>query len=318
MAERTTLHDPARVGGETECASSAAGPWRMAWRRFKKNRMAMVALSFNVLLILVAFAAPWLAPYSYNSQFRGAEKAAPLERKWSRLPGEEQQQERLFLLGTDHIARDNLTRILYGAQVSLLVGVLATLVSLAIGVLVGLLSGFYGGWVDACLMRLTDTIFAFPSVLLAVAITASVEYSGLWVVFLALGLVGWTGIARVVRSQAITTKTLDYVVAARALGASPFAILFRHILPNCLGPIIVVGTLAIGGNILGEAGLSFLGLGVQEPFPSWGGMLSDAQSDYTEAWWLAVFPGLAIVFTVLAFNLSGDGLRDALDPRAKK
>jgi ABC-type dipeptide/oligopeptide/nickel transport system permease subunit len=305
--------------GTAPLASQApASPWQMAWRRLKKNRAALCALAFNGLLVVVAMAAPLLAPYSYEAQFRGAEQAAPMERKTSRRPGDEEARERLFVLGTDINARDNLSRIIYGARVSLLVGVLATLISLAIGVLVGLLAGYYGGWIDACLMRFTDTVFAFPSVLLAVAITAAIDEPGLWVVFLALGLVGWTSIARVVRSQAISIKTLDYVLAARALGTGNTGILLRHILPNCLGPIIVVATLTVGGNILGEAGLSFLGLGVQEPYPSWGGMLANAQSQYVNAWWLAVFPGLAIVITVLAFNLFGDGLRDALDPRARK
>ncbi|MCY3023984.1 MAG: ABC transporter permease, partial [Planctomycetota bacterium] len=152
----------------------------------------------------------------------------------------------------------------------------------------------------------------------AVAITAVFDKPSLWVVFLALGAVGWTGLARIVRSQVLSITTLDYVAAARALGVGDGRILLRHILPNCLGPIMVVATWSVGGNILGEAGLSFLGLGVQEPYPSWGGMLAEARENYREAWWLGVFPGLAIVLTVLAFNLLGDGLRDAMDPKARK
>lgn len=292
-----------------------AGPWQILWRRLKRNRLALAAFGVVVLIAVLALGAEAVAPYGYKDQFRGGEQQAPNSTKLTRRPGDDAPAERYFLLGTDANARDVFSRIVYGARVSLAVGLLATLVSLVIGLVVGLLSGFYGGWIDACLMRFTDTVFAFPSVLLAVAITATVDKPSLEVVFLALGLVGWTGIARVVRSQVLTIKTQDFVVASRALGARGFHVLVRQILPNCWGPVIVVTTLAIGGNILGEAGLSFLGLGVQEPYPSWGGMLADAQERYKDAWWLGVFPGLMIVVTVLAFNLFGDGLRDALDPR---
>jgi ABC-type dipeptide/oligopeptide/nickel transport system permease subunit len=278
------------------------------WRRLRANRAALAALVFLCGLLLVALFAPVFAPHGYQEQFRGAEAQPPL----SRLSAETQA---FFVLGTDNNARDTLSRLIYGARVSLAVGVVAALIALAMGVVIGLASGFYQGWLDALLMRFTDTVFAFPSVLLAVAITAVFDKPSLWVVFLALGLVGWTGLARIVRSQVLSLATLDYVAAARALGVNNTRILWRHILPNCLGPIVVVATLAVGSNILGEAGLSFLGLGVQEPYPSWGGMLAEARENYREAWWLGVFPGLAIVLTVLAFNLLGDGLRDALDPK---
>lgn len=295
-----------------------AGPWGMMTRRLTKNRAALAALGVIGVLIFVAVFAPFIAPYKYEDLFRGAEHVPP---GWSGscMRVEDAREEtRTFLLGTDPNARDTFSRILYGTRVSLAVGLLATAISLFLGIGIGLLSGFHGGWLDAVLMRFTDTVFAFPSVLLAVAITAVFDKPSLWVVFLALGLVGWTGIARLVRSQVLTVKTLDYVAAARALGSSNTRILLRHVLPNCLGPIVVAGTLSIGGNILGEAGLSFLGLGVQEPYPSWGGMLANARQHYQDFWWLGVFPGLAIVATVLAFNLFGDGLRDALDPRARK
>ncbi|MCZ7644579.1 MAG: ABC transporter permease [Planctomycetota bacterium] len=295
-----------------------AGPWRTLLRRLRRNRAALVALVVIAVLIALALGAAWFAPHAYQDQFRGAEMKPPGTRQLTRRPGELEEASRAFVLGTDVNARDILSRMIYGARVSLSVGILATLVSLALGVLIGLLSGYFGGWLDACLMRLTDTVFAFPSVLLAVAITAVFDKPSFLVVFFALGLVGWTGIARVVRSQVLSVKTLDYIAAARALGAGHGRILLYHVLPNCLGPIVVLGTLSVGGNILGEAGLSFLGLGVQEPYPSWGGMLADAQGHYRDAWWLAVFPGLAIVATVLAFNLFGDGLRDALDPRTQK
>ena len=224
--------------------------------------------------------------------------------------------KKFFLLGTDYNARDTFSRMIYGARVSLAVGIVASAIGLFIGMLIGVLSGFYSGWIDSVLMRFTDTVFAFPSVLLAVAITAVFDKPNLGIVFLALGAVGWTGLARIVRSQVLSIKTLDYIAAARSLGASNARILFYQILPNCFGNIVAVLTLSVGGNILGEAGLSFLGLGVQEPYPSWGAMLAEARENYREAWWLGVFPGLAIVLTVLAFNLLGDGLRDALDRKS--
>ncbi|MGD0093651.1 MAG: ABC transporter permease [Planctomycetota bacterium] len=295
-----------------EHVHSEAGPWRRLWRRLKTNRAALAALVFLTVLAGLAVFAPWVAPHGYQEQFRGAETRPPLSRTLTA------GREATFLLGTDQNARDTFSRLVYGARVSVSVGLVAALISLAAGVLVGLASGFYQGLADALLMRLTDTVFAFPSVLLAVAITAVFDKPSLWVVFLALGTVGWTGLARVVRAQVLAVKTLDYVAAAHALGVSNARILWRHILPNCAGPIVVVATLSIGGNILGEAGLSFLGLGVQEPYPSWGGMLAEARENYRYAWWLGVFPGLAIVFTVLAFNLLGDGLRDAFDPRTQE
>ncbi|MBI3829078.1 MAG: ABC transporter permease [Planctomycetes bacterium] len=312
------MPDPAPLEASALASHAPAGPWRMLWRRLARNRAALCALGVIGLLALVALLAPVLAPYEYSYQFRGAEHVPP---GWSgscRRPEEAQAAERSFLMGTDPNARDTCSRIVYGTRVSLTVGVVATFISLLIGIAVGLFSGFYGGWIDAVFMRVTDTVFAFPSVLLAVAITAVFDRPSLWVVFMALGLVGWTSIARLVRSQVLSVRTLDYITAARALGGGDARILWRHILPNCLGPIVVAGTLSIGGNILGEAGLSFLGLGVQEPYPSWGGMLANARQHYQDYWWLGVFPGLAIVITVLAFNLFGDGLRDALDPRAQK
>ncbi|MBE7462844.1 MAG: ABC transporter permease [Planctomycetes bacterium] len=312
------MSDAPRAEATVALAAEPAGPWRLAWRRLRRNRAALFALGVLTILTVIALGAPLWAPYDYARQFQGAERVPP---GWSgevRDAANGDMRASRHWLGTDDNGRDTLSRIVYGARVSLLVGILATLVSLVLGVAVGLVAGFHGGWLDAALMRVTDTVYAFPSVLLAVAITAVFDRPSLWVVFLALGLVGWTGIARLVRSQVLTVKTLDYITAARAMGAGSARILVRHVLPNCLGPIVVAGTLALGGNILGEAGLSFLGLGVQEPYPSWGGMLANARQNYQYYWWLAVFPGAAIVITVLAFNLFGDGLRDALDPRARR
>lgn len=285
------------------------------WDRLFNNSRSLTAIGILLFMLLLALSAGSLAPYDYKGQMRGSENIGPCFS---------------HLFGTDLLGRDILSRVMYGARVSLLIGISATLLSLVIGVTLGLCSGYFGGKVDAVLMRFTDTVSAFPTLLLAIAITALykrepalnpeilVMNPSFWILFFALGVVGWTSIARVVRAQVLTIKTLDYVTAARALGGDDVRIMFRHVLPNCLSPIIVLATLAIGGNILGEAGLSFLGLGIQDPFPSWGGMLSDAKSYFKDNWWLAVFPGTAIVLTVLSFNLLGDGLRDALDPKAQK
>jgi peptide/nickel transport system permease protein len=279
---------------------SPLSPGRLALRRLMRNPRTIVAFALVAAMVLMALSANLLAPYSYKFQARGSENLPPGGQFW---------------LGTDYLGRDILSRVMYGAQVSMLVGIVATAISLFIGVNMGLLAGYFGGKVDAFLMRVTDTFAAFPSLLLAVAITALYDKPSFLILFIALGVVGWTGTARIVRAQVLTIATQDYVTAARALGTRNSRIVFRHILPNCVSPIIVIATLSVGGNILAEAGLSFLGLGVQEPFPSWGGMLSDARSYFHNYWWLAVFPGLAIVLTVLAFNLLGDGLRDALDPK---
>jgi peptide/nickel transport system permease protein len=307
----TTAAAPGQAPGTTD-ASAPLSPGLIVWRKMIRNPRTIAALALVLLMIFMALSANFIAPHSYKEQVRGSELKAPSTN---------------FVFGTDDLGRDVLSRVMYGSQISMLVGLCATGLSLLIGVVIGLVSGYFGGKVDALLMRATDTVAAFPSLLLAVAITAIFERGpaqpdqwlitqpAVIILFIALGVVGWTGIARLVRSQVLSIKTLDYVSAARALGASNTRIMFRHVLPNCISPIIVVATLAVGGNILGEAGLSFLGLGIQDPFPSWGGMLSTAQGYFRDSWWVAVFPGLAIVATVLSFNLLGDGLRDAMDPK---
>jgi peptide/nickel transport system permease protein len=283
-----------------EVSGTGQSPGQLALRRMFRNPRTLAALAVVMVMVLIAVLAGVVAPYDYKDQVRGSEHTPPGTQ---------------FAMGSDYLGRDILSRIMYGARVSVTVGIVATALSMFIGINVGLIAGYVGGWVDAALMRLTDTFSAFPSLLLAIPITALAERPSFSIVFIALGVVGWTGTARVVRAQVLTVKSMDYVTAAKALGAPSRRIIFRHILPNCVSPIIVIATLAVGGNILAEAGLSFLGLSVQDPFPSWGGMLSEARSYFHNFWWVAVFPGLAIVLTVLSFNLLGDGLRDALDPK---
>lgn len=221
-----------------------------------------------------------------------------------------------FWLGTDNFGRDILTRIIYGARISIEVGFIASTLSLLIGTMLGLLAGYYGRWVDTIIMRLTDIMFGFPALLFLIGITAAFEPS-LTVVFFAIGFVSWPSMARVVRGQVLSVKELEYVQAAQVLGLNDLRILFRHILPNCLAPVIVAYTMGIAGAIMAEASLSFLGLGAQPPTPSWGAMINYGKDFLRVAPWMSIYPGIAIAITVLGFNLLGDGLRDALDPKMK-
>jgi len=219
-------------------------------------------------------------------------------------------------LGTDQLGRDVLTRMLHGARVSLTVGFVAVGVSITIGIFIGSIAGYFGGWIDSILMRLVDMMMCFPSFFLILTIVAIVEPS-VYNVMIVIGLTGWTGTARLIRAEFLTLKERDYAVAARALGARNRVIIFKHILPNAMAPILVSATLGIAGAILTEAGLSFLGLGVQPPVATWGNILSEGRIYVLDAPWLAVFPGIAILVTVLAFNLLGEGFRDAIDPRLR-
>jgi len=277
-------------------------PFGLAWLRFRRSKTALAGLTIVGLLALVAVFASWLAPFPYDEPFDDDLGKGPSLKHW---------------LGVDELGRDILSRIIFGARVSFQIGFAATAVSLLIGVALGTLAGFYSGWVDAVLMRLTDTFYAFPGILLAIGITAAFDEPSIIIVFIALGLVGWTGIARIVRGEVLKLREMEYVQAARAVGGRDAGIIFRHILPNCIGPVVVVATLRVASNILAEAGLSFLGIGVQPPQPSWGGMLASARDYLIAHWWMCFFPGLAIMVTVLGFNLLGDGLRDALDPKMR-
>jgi ABC-type dipeptide/oligopeptide/nickel transport system permease subunit len=260
----------------------------------------LAGLAVVVALALAAAAAPWLAP---GDPYRGELTAA------LRAPST------AFPLGTDAQGRDVLSRVLFGARLSLAVGLTSQLISLASGLLLGLLAGFRGRWVDAVVMRAADVTLAFPSLLLLIAVAAAVRPS-LPVVCVVIGAVGWAGMARLVRGQVLVARGLDYVQAARALGASDARLVARHVLPNVLGPIIVAATLGVGSAIMAEAALSFVGLGAQPPTPSWGAMIAEGRDLLRVAPWVSLFPGLAIGLTVFGVNLVGDGLRDALDVRA--
>ncbi len=296
--------------------------------RLWKNPLTALGMVLVAAAITAAVLCPWLSPFDPTSQFRGYQFKPP----GSRFTEEDRQTEQgeggkagsSFAMGTDIHGRDVLSRVLYGARISMLVGVVATLLNLLIGVAIGILAGFYGGWLDSLLMRVTDTFFAFPGTLLAIIILATLSASlgdsydpGMLGLFLALGLTGWTGIARVIRGTVLSLKEREFVEAARAIGCRDLRIMLVHILPNCMAPVIVLGTMQVAYNILSEAGLSFLGLGVQAPAASWGGMLADARPFFKENWWWGLFPGLALGLAVLGFNLFGDGLRDVLDPRLR-
>ena len=269
-------------------------------RRITRSRWTLAGLAVVVALALAAAAAPWLAP---GDPYRG-ELAAALRAPSTAFP-----------LGTDAQGRDVLSRVLFGARLSLAVGLTSQVVSLATGLLLGLLAGFRGRWVDALVMRAADVTLAFPSLLLLIAVAAAVRPS-LPVVCVVIGAVGWAGMARLVRGQVLVARGLDYVQAARALGASDVRLVARHVLPNVLGPIIVAATLGVGSAIMAEAALSFVGLGAQPPTPSWGAMIAEGRDLLRVAPWVSLFPGLAIGLTVFGVNLVGDGLRDALDVRA--
>ena len=273
-------------------------------RSLRRNPVALISLVVLVAIVVIALAAPALAPHDPTMQSLRLRLRPP---SW--LPGGEPGH----FLGTDPLGRDMLSRILHGARVSILVGVLAVLIQTVIGVGVGLVSGFYGGAVDNVFMRLADVQQAIPFLVLVVAVAAVVGPSFLNTVLI-LGVTGWVTYGRVVRAQVLSLMQLEYVTASRALGGKDARVMLRHLLPNLVAPITVVATLTISAMILIEASLSFLGLGVPPPTPTWGGMVADGRNYLVNAWWVSVFPGTAIFVTVLVINLVGDWLREALDP----
>jgi peptide/nickel transport system permease protein len=275
------------------------------WKRFRKNKLAVIGLVVFIILILVGIFAPWLAPHKIDDSVSLDETNLP--------PGWKHP------FGTDSLGGDVLSRAILGTRVSLCVALVAMVCTLAIGITYGSVSGYFGGVIDNIMMRIVDAIQSIPSLFLLLMI-ASIVVPSIWTTVFVLSIVGWTGMARIVRSEILSLKQRDFVEAARATGEFKPSIIFYHILPNAIAPITVIATLDIAGNILSEAGLSFLGLGIQPPTPSWGNMLTQAQ-DLTNLLmypWVAIFPGLCILIAVLSVNFVGDGLRDALDPRNKK
>lgn len=269
-------------------------------RRFKKHKLAVAGLIFTLLLFAVALLAPWIAPhdpYLVTGEFSAAPSAE-------------------YLLGTDQVGRDVLSRLIYGTQISILVGFVSVAVYVTVGTLIGLASAYFGGWLDMLVMRVTDMFMAFPF-MMVILVVVSVLGPSLATIILVLAMFSWPAIARLVRGSVLSLKGMDYVKAGTALGLSAPRIMLKHILPNALGPIIVNATFGVAAAIMAESGLSFLGMGVQSPKSSWGNMLTDAQSlsVLTDQPWLWLPPGIMILLTVLAINFVGDGLRDAIDPK---
>jgi peptide/nickel transport system permease protein len=284
-------------------ADAGDSQWRIAVRQIRRNYLALAGLGVIIVLYLVALLAPLIAPFDPIEQgdILAASYLAPGAEHW---------------FGTDRFGRDILSRILFGARISLAIGFIAVAISITLGTLIGAVAGYFGGKVDAAAMRFTDLVLAFPRLVLLIMIVALFS-PGIGLIIAVLGLTQWPGTARLVRGEVLSLRERDFIHAARALGMNRSRIILRHLVPNVMAPVIVAATLGIGNTIVLEAGLSFLGLGVPPPTPSWGNMVADGRQNLIGAWWVATFPGLAIVATVLAFNLLGDGLRDALDPRLR-
>lgn len=274
--------------------------WQRAWRRYSANRVAVVGLVVVILLILMAVFAPLIAPYDpITDIFRGQRGVGPSP---------------AHPMGFDHLGRDLFSRVIFGSRVALIVGIFSTLISVIIGVTIGSIAGFFGGWVDTVLSRVIDTLMAFPIIALLIVLAAVLGPS-LWTTVIVIGATVWSRYARVVRADIMSLRQRDFVIAARATGVRNTRIIVRHMLPNVLGPVIVLASLGVGSIIILESALSFLGLGVRPPIPSWGGTLADGRAFILRYPHIAIFPGIMIVITVLTFNFIGDGLRDALDPR---
>lgn len=284
-------------------------PWRLGMERLVRDRAAMISLGVIVLIVLVAIFAPVLAAiigHGPNEQFSSTGLTAI---------GQPKPPGGTFLLGTDNLGRDIMVRIFYGARISLIVGVAATALTVAVGALVGLIAGYFGGVTDSVLARFMDWLLAIPFLLFAISLVTVIG-AGLTVVIIVIGFFGWASVGRIVRGQVMSIKEKEFVEAARALGASPWRIMFVDILPNVMAPIIVYATLLIPLSIVTEASLSYLGVGVPPPTADWGQMISASQDVYQYgAWWYLVFPSAALLLTTLAFNIFGDGVRDAFDPR---
>jgi peptide/nickel transport system permease protein len=274
---------------------------KVFWRYFKKSRLAVGGLVVIVMMFMTASSASFIAPYDPGKTEVSMKLKPPSLQHY---------------LGTDQLGRDVFSRMLFGSRVSLSVGFVAVAISICIGILVGAMAGYYGRWVDSVLMRFVDIMLCFPSFFLILTVVALLGPS-LFKVMVVIGITSWMGTSRFVRAEFLSLRERDFAQAAKALGVNDSRIIFRHILPNALAPVFVTATLDVATAILVEAGLSFLGFGVQPPAPSWGNILTEGRTYIFDAWWLTVFPGMAILMTVLSFNLLGEGLRDALDPRLR-
>ena len=280
---------------------STIGPWREAWLGFRKNKIALVGTTIVFTFIPIAIFAPWIAPYGMNDQLLKSRLQPPSSTHW---------------FGTDDFGRDIFSRVILGARISLWVGFFSVIGSVIVGSILGIIAGYYGKWVDVIISRIFDIMLAFPSILLAIAIV-SILGPSLQNALIAIAIINIPNFGRLIRSRVLSIKEEEYITSARATGMKNTRILFSHILPNSMAPVIVSGTLAVATAIIEAAALGFLGLGAEAPAPEWGKMLADSRNYITNAPWTLVFPGIAIMLTVLGFNLMGDGLRDALDPKMK-
>ena len=283
--------------------SSTQKKMNETWKRFKRDKVALFGGTVIVIVVTAALLAPWVTPYDPHEQFFDG-----LTLEGAPLP-----PNKRFPLGTDLLGRDLYTRLVYGARTSLIIGIAANAAAVLVGTLLGIIAGYLGGWVGNAIMRFTDLMMAFPALLLAIAL-ASILTPSLWIVAMVIALVNWVQTARVIYTQTLSIAEQEFIQAARALGATPIRILWVHILPHLIPHIMVWATLGISVTVLFEATLSFLGIGVQPPTPSWGGIIFESQSYFLTAPWLVIFPGISILLFALGFNLVGDGLRDAMDP----
>lgn len=292
-----------QITGNDAAFVQARTPSKLAWMRFKRSKLALLGVVMLAIIVGLAVLAPWIAPHGQNEIDLFSIKSPP---------------SRDHLLGTDALGRDVLSRLLYGGRMSLAIGVAAAIICCTVGVIVGAIAGYYGGWIDGGIMRFVDLMLAFPSIFLLLIIAAMFEGISAWGVVLFLGLFSWMWLTRIVRAEFLSLKQRDFIDAAHSIGASDRQIIFRHLLPNVVGAIVVSFTLDVALFMLAEAGLSFLGFGVPPGIPTWGNMLSESRTDYLTDPLLAILPGVALTLAVLAFNFIGDGLRDAFDPRGTR